>query len=175
VTRSPTVTHSTSETVGVLSDTHLAACTPELLAVCEAHFGTCDRILHAGDSVSHKVLQTLGERWRVDAVRGNMDAEPDLLRLPETLVVSVGGLAVGLYHGHGAPGGIEARVVAAFGDTVPPVIVFGHSHSAADTVFQSVRLLNPGSPTDRRWAPYRSIGRLTVSGDLVEFEIISLE
>jgi predicted phosphodiesterase len=89
--------------------------------------------------------------------------------------VTVGGLAVGLYHGHGAPGGIEARVVAAFGNAPPPVIVFGHSHTAVDTVFQGVRLVNPGSPTDRHWAPFRSLGRLTVAGDQVDFEIIRVD
>lgn len=169
------MTQPSSETVGVLSDTHLSVCTPELLAVCEAHFGACDRILHAGDAVSDDVLRALGAHWRVEAVRGNMDADPALRRLPDTRVVTVGGLPVGLYHGHGAPGGIEARVVAAFGETVPSVIVYGHSHTAADGVFAGVRLLNPGSPTDRRWAPYRSVGRLTVCGDHVDFEIIPLK
>lgn len=164
-----------TETVGVLSDTHLSTCTPELLSVCEAHFAGCERILHAGDSVSGELLGALAQRWQVDAVRGNMDSDPALQILPETRVVSVGGLPVGIYHGHGTPGGIEARVVAAFDDPVPPVIVFGHSHTAADLVYQGVRLLNPGSPTDRRWAPYRSVARLTVAGEQVDFEIIPLD
>ncbi len=165
----------TTETVGVLSDTHLSTCTPELLAVCQAHFSGCKRLLHAGDSVSVKVLRALSRRWLVEAVRGNMDSDPALHGLPDTRVVSVGGLPVGLYHGHGAPGGIEERVVAAFGDDVPPVIVFGHSHAATDTVYHNVRLLNPGSPTDRRWAPFRSVGRLTVQDSQVDFEIIPLD
>lgn len=171
----PTPPPSTkSETVGVLSDTHLSTCTPELLALCEAHFADCDRILHAGDWVTYEVLRALEDLWQVDAVRGNMDFDPDLRRLPQTRVVTVGGGQVGLCHGHGAPGGIEARVVTAFGDAPPPVIVFGHSHAPTDTQYHGIRLINPGSPTDRRWAPFRSVGRLTVTDGQVDFEIIPL-
>ncbi|MFH2007431.1 MAG: metallophosphoesterase family protein [bacterium] len=171
----PPPSSNAPETVGVLSDTHLGECTAELLKVCETHFHDCERILHAGDVVSLAVLRGLAPRWEVLAVRGNMDFAPDLRELPRRRVVQVGGLWVGLRHGDGGAGSIESRLLGEFGSRPPPAIVYGHTHEAADLTFQGVRLLNPGSPTDRRWAPYRSVARLTINGDRIDFKIIAID
>ncbi len=40
---------------------------------------------------------------------------------------------------------------AAYTDT--DLLVFGHSHIPWDTTYSGLRLLNPGSPTDRRRQP----------------------
>ncbi len=164
-----------AETVGVLSDTHLSGPTPELLRLCEDHFKDCQRLLHAGDVVSGSVLDALSERWHVEAVRGNMDFAPELARLPRRRLVTVGGLSIGLIHGGGAPAGIEQRVVAAFAqgeEDPPPVIIHGHTHRPVDDVLLGVRILNPGSATEARHAPHRSVGRLTVDRGGVRFEIL---
>jgi predicted phosphodiesterase len=55
-------------------------------------------------------------------------------------------------HETGPRTGREQRAEAAFPDT--DVLVFGHSHIPWDTVTATgMRLLNPGSPTDRRRQP----------------------
>ena len=49
----------------------------------------------------------------------------------------------------------DARMAAAYPDT--DVLVFGHSHIPWDTTAGSgLRLLNPGSPTDRRRQPFHT-------------------
>jgi predicted phosphodiesterase len=55
-------------------------------------------------------------------------------------------------HETGAARGREQRCAARFPNT--DVVVFGHSHIPWDTVTPTgLRLLNPGSPTDRRRQP----------------------
>lgn len=164
----------TSETVGVLSDTHLDEASPALVGACERLFVGCSRILHAGDVIEAAVLESLGPRFLVEAVRGNMDFSPTLAHLPRHRIVQVGGLSIGLAHGAGPSSGLEERILDLFGDAPPRVIVHGHSHVAADRVVGGVRFLNPGSATDPRAAPFRSAARLTVSGLAVTFEILRL-
>ncbi len=165
---------ATRETVGVLSDTHLGGPTEPFLALCEQHFADCARILHAGDVVDICVLQALEARWQVEAVRGNMDHLGAVTRLPRMRVVQVGGLDIGLVHGSGSGLNMAERVIAAFGEAPPPVIIHGHTHLAEDRVVDGIRILNPGSPTDPRRAPYPSLARLTVDGADVRFDILPI-
>jgi predicted phosphodiesterase len=56
-------------------------------------------------------------------------------------------------HETGQAGGREERCARRFADT--DVLVFGHSHIPWDTTAAGgLRLLNPGSPTDRRRQPH---------------------
>ena len=56
-------------------------------------------------------------------------------------------------HETGASGGRDARMARLYPDT--DVLVFGHSHIPWDTTADTgLRLLNPGSPTDRRRQPF---------------------
>jgi len=64
------------EVIGVISDTHLSGPRPDLLALLRSHLGDCTRLVHCGDVVDPSVLEALGQKWEVLAVRGNMD--PDL-------------------------------------------------------------------------------------------------
>jgi len=165
---------ATRETVGVLSDTHLSGPTEPFLTLCEQHFDDCARILHAGDVVDISVLQALEARWRVEAVRGNMDQVGEVSRLPRRRLVQVGGVDVGLVHGSGGGLDMAERVIAAFGEAPPPVIIHGHTHLPEDRVVDGIRILNPGSPTDPRRAPYPCLARLTVEGGDVRFELVPL-
>jgi len=77
-------------------------------------------------------------------------------------------------HETGPATGREARCAARFPDC--DVLVFGHSHIPWDSTAPSgLRLLNPGSPTDRRRQPYATYltARLT-AGRLTEVELHEL-
>jgi hypothetical protein len=160
-----------SEVIGVISDTHLNGPRPELIAALARHLGGCQRLVHCGDVTDASVLAALAQRWEVLAVRGNMD--PDL-GVPRQRVFEVGGVRIAVQHGSGAPDGIEARLLAGLGtrEPRPDVFLYGHTHAAVDRVVEGVRFLNPGSPTDQRWAPFRSVGRLIVTAGAVRFEIL---
>lgn len=160
---------------GVLSDTHLDHLTDELLNTCRTCFDGADLILHAGDITAPLVLEELeAHGWKIMAVRGNMDFHPALQDLPAAQVLELGGVKVGLCHGAGSAGSVRARILKAFDPEVPQVVVYGHTHRATDTVERGIRYVNPGSPTDRRFAPYRSVATLICEDGRADFKIIRL-
>lgn len=159
-------------TLGVISDTHIRRPEDLPVAVLSAFEGV-ERILHAGDIVRLAALERLERIAPVEAVRGNMDF--DLERpLPERRIIEVAGLRIGLTHGSGAPQGISDRVLARFADAPVDVVVFGHSHHALAERRDGVLLLNPGSPTDKRWAPHRSVALLHIEDGQPRAEIVTL-
>ena len=86
--------------IGVVADTHVGEHLPELPGeVCEALAGV-DLILHAGDIVDPSVLDVLRAVAPVLAVRGNHDEREGHRDLPRDLLVRVGGVRIGLTHGH---------------------------------------------------------------------------
>ncbi len=164
--------------VGLLSDTHLSSLDGGLLAALKTHLGDAKLLIHAGDVTSPLLLDELqAHGWEVVAVRGNMDPDlgPDV---PQVRWLELGGLRLGVAHGWGPPTGIRRRVLELF-ERKPDVLIYGHTHVPDDSTLDGVRFLNPGSPTDRRFAPFRSLGRLEISetarGPQAAFRVIRLD
>jgi hypothetical protein len=157
--------------IGVLSDTHFQdpgtgfAFLHDLLDGC---FRGVDAILHAGDIVNPEVLLAFAGRT-VHAVRGNMD--PPVRGIPVRKVVEAGGFRIGLIHGWGSPEKLEERILREFQGECLDCLVYGHSHQPVCHQRDGILFFNPGSPTDRRRAPYHSVGILQVS-DRIEGRII---
>ncbi len=137
----------------MISDTHVpkrARTLPEqVLAAVDA----ADVVIHAGDWVDAATLDVLEERSRrLVGVWGNNDGPELRGRLPEVARVELGGLRFAVVHETGPAAGRETRADGDYPDA--EVLVFGHSHIPWDTVSPAgLRLLNPGSPTDRRRQP----------------------
>lgn len=145
-----------------MSDTHLPKRAKELPAPLLAELPRADVVFHAGDWVDTATLDLL-ERLskRLVAVYGNNDGPPLRARLPEVAHAELGGLRFAVVHETGPAQGRETRCVARFPEA--DVLVFGHSHIPWDTTAPTgLRLLNPGSPTDRRRQPYRTYMTATV-------------
>ncbi|MEV6805222.1 metallophosphoesterase [Streptomyces sp. NPDC017248] len=148
----------------LLSDTHLPKRAKRLPEQVLAELPRADAVLHAGDWVDTATLDLLESRSRrLIAVYGNNDG-PDLrARLPEVAYAELGGLRFGVVHETGPAQGREARCAARFPDL--DVLVFGHSHIPWDTTAPGgLRLLNPGSPTDRRRQPHCTYLTATAAG-----------
>ncbi|MFE5394076.1 metallophosphoesterase family protein [Streptomyces sp. NPDC056568] len=148
----------------LMSDTHLPKRAKELPERLLAEIPRADVVVHAGDWVDTGTLDLLESRSRrLVGVYGNNDG-PDLRsRLPEVARAELGGLRLGVVHETGAAQGREARCAARFPDL--DVLVFGHSHIPWDTTAGTgLRLLNPGSPTDRRRQPYCTYMTAGVTG-----------
>jgi putative phosphoesterase len=136
------------------SDTHVPKRARDLPRDLWAAIEAADVVVHAGDWVDAALLDQFETRSRrLLAVRGNNDHGPLRERLPEVARAEIEGLRFAVVHETGHAKGRELRCAARFPDT--DVLVFGHSHIPWDTTAPSgLRLLNPGSPTDRRRQPH---------------------
>lgn len=137
----------------LLADTHLPLRAKDLPAQVWDQVSLADVVVHAGDWVSPDLLDSLQERAsRLVAVWGNNDGPELRRRLPEVARVELAGMRWGVVHETGAKTRREQRMRAEYPDL--DVLVFGHSHIPWDTEYEGLRLLNPGSPTDRRRQPH---------------------
>lgn len=134
---------------------------------------TADVVVHAGDWVDAPLLDAIEVRAaRLIGVYGNNDDADLRGRLPEIARADLGGLALAVVHETGARTGRERRADRQFPDA--DVLVFGHSHIPWDTVTpRGMRLLNPGSPTDRRRQPAATYMTATITrGRLRDVELV---
>lgn len=137
----------------LISDTHVPKRARALPAPVLTAVDAADVVIHAGDWVDAATLDLLEQRARrLVGVWGNNDGPELRRRLPEVARVELDGVRFAVVHETGPAAGREARCERDYPDT--DVLVFGHSHIPWDTVSPAgLRLLNPGSPTDRRRQP----------------------
>ncbi|MBY4128618.1 metallophosphoesterase [Rhodococcus fascians] len=138
----------------LIADTHLPKRARDLPDEVWAAVDDADVVIHAGDWVDLATFETLSQRSRrLVACWGNNDGEDLRARMPERADVVLAGVRITIVHETGAATGRERRMAAAYPET--DVLVFGHSHIPWDTLADNgLRLLNPGSPTDRRRQPF---------------------
>ncbi|OKK21941.1 phosphodiesterase [Streptomyces sp. CB00455] len=148
------------------SDTHVPARARRLPEALLAGIDAADAVIHAGDWIDEATLDLLESRSRrLIGVYGNNDGPSLRRRLPEIARAELAGVRFGVVHETGPATGREGRCAARFPDL--DVLVFGHSHIPWDTAAGNLRLLNPGSPTDRRRQPFCSFMTLTASDGAV--------
>ncbi|WP_329535632.1 metallophosphoesterase [Streptomyces sp. NBC_01450] len=160
----------------LMSDTHLPKRAKALPSQLMAELPYADVVVHAGDWVDTATLDLLEERARrLIGVYGNNDGPALRARLPEVARVELDGLHLGVVHETGAAQGRERRCAERYPDL--DVLVFGHSHIPWDTTTETgLRLLNPGSPTDRRRQPHHTYMTATVTdGRLTEVTLHRIE
>lgn len=165
----------------LLADTHIPPRARAMPAQVWDEVARADVVLHAGDWVEEAVLDELEARSRrLVGVWGNNDDGALRARLPEVARVEIGGVRIAMVHETGAARGRERRMAEAFPDA--DVLVFGHSHIPWDTVAgpetanPGLRLLNPGSPTDRRRQPVCTLMRAVVrDGGLADVELVPVD
>lgn len=159
--------------IAVISDTHMPRGARALPEGCAERLRAADLILHAGDLTGAAFLdELLAFGPPVEAVRGNMDDARVRDQLAERRVVEAGLVRIGLVHIPGPRVGRAERLAASFPGC--GAVVYGHTHVPELTRLGEIWILNPGSPTERRSSPARSMIELTVEGRslapaLVEF------
>jgi putative phosphoesterase len=180
-------------TIGIISDTHIRpGGSRQLPARVFEVFQGVDFILHGGDLTSINVLLDLEAIAPAFGVQGNNDDWGAISKLPATRSLTVEGCNIGMVHGH-VPAGARAPRLEIPGNTqtagnalshfldqgVPTAdcVVFGHSHRPVihwhEVEGCKILLFNPGSPTDRRYAPQYGLGLLRVTGTHLEPELIT--
>ncbi len=151
----------------LISDTHLPHRGRDLPDEVWTAVESADVVIHAGDWVSTDLLDALSARSaRLVGCWGNNDGPALRERLPERADVTLAGVRFTVVHETGVSAGREARMAARYPDT--DVLVFGHSHIPWDTeAANGLRLINPGSPTDRRRQPFCTYMTAEVDGGAV--------
>ena len=142
--------------VVAISDTHVRRGGRKVMPKAAVdHLRQADAILHAGDVLEQWFLDDLAEMAPVHAVLGNNDIDIDL---PERREVELAGVRIGMIHDSGSRAGREGRLARWFPEC--DLVVFGHSHAPLDARGHGQRLLNPGSPTERRVQPHHTLALL---------------
>jgi hypothetical protein len=136
---------------------------PEALAALRGS----DRIIHAGDVGSPQILETLAAIAPVTAVRGNVDTSAWARKLPETDVLEAEGVSVYVLHDLKA---LDLKPEAAGFR----VVISGHSHVPKQETRAGVLYFNPGSAGPRRFKLPVSVGRIQLSKEKIEAEIVAL-
>lgn len=181
------------KTIGLISDTHIRAGSKRQLPerVFEAFAGV-DFILHGGDVTGDSVITDLQTIAPVFGVHGNNDDWDVLDKWPATRFLTIEKCDIGLVHGH-LPRGSRAPALSVPGNTqtagnalshflddngapTADCVIFGHSHRPIifwhEVANRKILLFNPGSPTDRRYAPQYGLGILRVEGATLSPELI---
>src|SRR5689334_7476888 len=150
----------------IVADTHVPVRARALPAQVWHAIETADVVIHAGDWVVVSLLDAFEDavarrHARLIGCYGNNDGPALRARLPEVARATVDGLRLAVVHEPGSSAGRDARCAARFPDV--DLLVFGHSHIPWDTTAATgLRLLNPGSPTDRRRQPFATFMTATV-------------
>jgi|SRR5215472_803484 len=160
--------------VVVLSDTHAPRRWQSCPPAVAGWLRQADVILHAGDVCTAAVLLELAQYAPVHAVLGNNDcADVAEWGAPATLQLELAGLKVAMIHDSGPAAGRLRRMRATFPSV--ELVVFGHSHIPFDDSDGSLRIFNPGSPTDRRRQPHGTLGVLDIAdGGLAGARIVAV-
>ncbi len=78
-----------------------------------------------------------------------------------------------MIHDSGPAAGRLRRMRAAF--PAAELVIFGHSHIPLDDSDGTLRIFNPGSPTDRRRQPHGTLGVLDIAdGTLTAARIVAV-
>lgn len=158
----------------LISDTHIPGRAKGLPDQVLRAADAADLVIHAGDWVAASVLDELETHAETLGVFGNNDGADLRARLPEVAQRTVEGVRIAVVHETGPAQRREARMDLAYPDV--EVLVFGHSHIPWDTTTdRGLRLLNPGSPTDRRRQPHQTMMTAVVdAGKLRDVTLIDV-
>jgi uncharacterized protein len=159
--------------LAIISDTHMPQGDRRLPDECVARLRAADVIVHAGDLIAIDVLNDLERLGRVVAVHGNVDDAAVRAALPGVATLEADGARIAIVHDAGPAQGRVRRMRARFPDA--DAVIFGHSHmplhERADDGFA---IFNPGSPTERRRAPHRTMGIARAQEGLLTIELVVL-
>lgn len=159
----------------VISDTHIPVSAKSMPEALLKDIASADMILHAGDLMEIGVLNELKKLKPTEAVAGNMDSPEIKKRLDTKKIISVGNVKIGLVHGWGAPYQLIDSIKNEFKNIKDiSCVVYGHSHTASIDTIDGVIYFNPGSPTDKIFAPYNSYGVLEIKNNKITPRIVKI-
>lgn len=127
-----------------------------------------DFIIHCGDFTGIEIVQELKEFKNFAGVVGNIDDFEITKILEEKVILDVNGFKIGIIHPYegGPPVNIKARILKTFGNEKLDLIIFGHTHFAEISEFNSVKFINPGSCTGKLPALFKSYAIIEIDNEI---------
>ena len=154
----------------MISDTHTRGTSRPVPPGVWPYLESADHILHAGDVTDPRLLDEMKSLAPITVVMGNCDGfDVREWGAPNMATVELGGVTIGMVHDSGQKTGRRTRMRSMFLDA--RVVVFGHSHLPWNEDTDGLLLLNPGSPTWKRQAPFTSMALLWIEEGQVEAEV----
>ncbi len=154
----------------VLADTHLPR-GHDLPRPLEREIDGADLVVHLGDFTGIDLADALEKTGKLVAVHGNNDVLAIRHRYPDRREITVEGRTIRCIHGD--TGGRTAAAAAA-AERGANIVLYGHSHMPGVLDDNGTLLFNPGSATQKRFAPYRSFGILSI-GEEVDAQVVPVE
>ncbi|MEM5874364.1 MAG: YfcE family phosphodiesterase [Candidatus Aenigmatarchaeota archaeon] len=150
-----------------ISDSHvnnLSQLPVELVQI----FKDFDFIVHCGDFTGIKIVQELKEFKNFFGVVGNVDDFEISKILDKKVVFDINGFKIGIIHPYegGPPINIKTRILKSFGNEKLDLIIFGHTHFAEISEFNSVKFVNPGSCTGKLPALFKSYAIIEIDNEI---------
>lgn len=137
--------------VGLIADTHMPGATQHLWPEALAFFKGCDAILHAGDLHTLDIVDTLSDIAPTYVALGNGDVGMTDPRLQLSWRLDFEGTIVGMMHHCPSPArkpeAVVMKAIQKRFETLPHILVFGHTHAESITALNQLVVVNPGSPT----------------------------
>src|SRR4051794_27601192 len=159
--------------IAVIADTHMPRGRRALPVECVDRLRRSGLILHAGDLIGLPFLDWLREVGPpIAAVFGNADDPEIRTELPRHRVIDAAGTRIGMVHIPGPTVGRGERLIRRFPGC--EAIIYGHTHAPSAERLDGVWLLNPGSPTERRRSPTRTMLELVLRDGLLRPRLIDL-
>ncbi len=167
--------------IGVISDTHIRRLPINLPERLYQIFEDVDMILHAGDIQHQEVLYELSAFAPVYAVAGNCDGWDIAHALGRKRIIDVKGFKIGIVHGS-ARG--DNAWISAYSEFDPLLdlkrpkldcLIYGHTHAPYLNEVNGMKIMNPGSPTEKRSQPHYTVGMIEIMDGRLETSIIQLD
>lgn len=160
-------------TVAVIADTHLPRGKRTLPERCLELLAGADAVIHAGDFSSLQALRELESIGiPLHAVQGNCDDAAVRRLLPAEREADLAGHRIKIVHDAGPASGRLERLRQRYPGS--DAVVFGHTHMPQYEGTAGFQIFNPGSPTERRRAPRRSMGLIRLDRRTLAFEHVNL-
>ncbi len=155
----------------IISDTH----NKNLPQKLQKELTQCDIIIHAGDITSVNYYDNLvSYNKTIHAVQGNMDRGKleDILPVKKTFIIENKKFA--LMHGWGSPKNLSKKVEREFQNYDWDILIFGHTHSPTEIKKNNKLILNPGSPTEKRFAKKNTYIKLKIKKNCINYQFIEI-
>ncbi|WP_186579268.1 metallophosphoesterase family protein [Aquibacillus kalidii] len=147
----------------VIADTHMPRMAKTIPKKLLSDLEAANLVIHVGDVQTVEVLKAFEKFAPLVGVYGNVDDSDIQSRFPNSLLLELDNLTIGITHGHGKSRTTEKRAIEKFQFEDVDIIIFGHSHIPILKQYEDILLFNPGSPTDKRREKQFSYGIIEIS------------